>query len=162
MDIIGGEVQHDTNDPKLECTVLQESGLALAEKWERDTVFNLSHQEAGSQVDSDDGSAAAGGGAPLMDAKLRKKADFKQQLLHYTSRGFIQQYRPFNTVLVDYSLIFISGALLGLAQRNTELKQLPISGALWAPQRPLSVFPLRGLFALTLTDRCADPASQSG
>jgi hypothetical protein len=131
MDIIGGEVQHDSNDPLLDCRVLQESGLALAKKWEQDTTFNTPQQDNDATPQTDSSIPVhVGGGAPLLDAKLRKKTPFLQQLLLYTKRGFIQQYRPFNTVLVDYSLIFIAGALLGLAQRNTELKQLPISGAL--------------------------------
>ena len=121
MDIIGGEVPHDAQDPSLDCAALQESGQSLATKWEQDTVFNT-------HVSST--AAAAGSEGDGEDAKTRKNADFFQQLMHYTKRGFVQQYRPFNTVLVDYSLIFIAGALLGLSQRNTELKQLPISGAL--------------------------------
>jgi ABC-type multidrug transport system ATPase subunit len=128
MDIIGGEVPHEGQDPQLDCVALQESGINLAKKWEDDTVFNTHHAggSSSSTYDSNVGGADGNG----TDAKDRKKAAFVHQLLTYTKRAFVQQYRPFNTVLLDYSLIFIAGALLGLAQRNTELTQLPISGAL--------------------------------
>ena len=55
---------------------------------------------------------------------------FVHQLSGFTSRAFKQQYRPFSAVVVDYSLIFIAGALFGMSQRNADLAGLPITSAL--------------------------------
>ena len=153
MDIIGGEVPHDGHDASLDCVELQNSGLNLARKWEQDTVYNKhnSGSPSGSAAASDstatDGVFNAGTQPDstgftiadpsltadtlnMSDAKDRKRATFGHQLAVYTRRAFVQQYRPFSSVILDYSLIFVAGAMLGMAQRNTELKQLPISGAL--------------------------------
>jgi hypothetical protein len=46
--------------------------------------------------------ASAQPGSPgLADARTRRRAGFWRQLLAFTCRGFIQQYRPFSMVLVD-------------------------------------------------------------
>ena len=117
-DIIGGEVKCDA-DPTL-------THQDLPDKWLQDTVFNT-HTEGGAQT-------ADAQLEKLVDPKSRLPATFRKQLTLYTLRAIQQQYRPLQTVLVDYALIFVSGTLLGMAQHNSEVRtcathNLPSSSA---------------------------------
>lgn len=113
-DIIGGEVECN-GDPTL-------THEMLPDKWAHDTVFNTHAQQP-----QNDGNMA---GTQLLNPKERQPSTFLNQLTLYTLRGIQQQYRPLHTVIIDYSLIFVSGCLLGMSQHNSELAQLPVSGAL--------------------------------
>lgn len=115
LDIIAGDV-NCLGDSTLKHT-------DLPAHWQRDTVFN--------QANSGDAKLES----PLADLDAfdpmeRQPTGFASQLRLFTKRGLIQQYRPLRVVVADYSLIFLAGALLGMSQRNTELTQLPVSGAL--------------------------------
>lgn len=115
LDIIGGEV-NCPGDPSLTYT-------DLPDRWSRDTVFNEANCEGGQQPAQPEDATA-------FDPRHRLSAGFTAQLLLFAKRGLIQQYRPLRVIVADYSLIFLAGALLGMSQRNTELTQLPVSGAL--------------------------------
>ena len=70
------------------------------------------------------------GGRLLLDPAKREHSGFGRQFGLFLRRSLAQQYRPFSTVLVDYALIFLAGGMFGMAQKNIQLLQLPLSGAL--------------------------------
>eukprot|EP01050_Picozoa_sp_SAG11_P015624 SAG11_NODE_2047_length_3884_cov_1.573844_6_plen_198_part_00 len=113
LDIIGGEA-HCDSDPSL-------SHEELPRKWMEDTRFNTHRATAGGTALLSPPELASQGGLSdpkLSDPKQRQGAKFSTQLMLFTIRGVQQQFRPFRTIIVDYALIFLAGALLGMLSPN--------------------------------------------
>ena len=112
LDIIAGEVSCE-GDPRLTAQDLPERWLQAPPKFNQHK-----HQPTAATAEeitevNPVGPASDG----LLEPGERVNTGFKQQFLRFLMRGFVQQYRPFSTIVFDYCLIFCAGMIFGISLR---------------------------------------------
>eukprot|EP01048_Picozoa_sp_COSAG05_P020768 COSAG05_NODE_3626_length_1949_cov_1.225946_2_plen_126_part_00 len=91
LDIIGGEAKCQ-GDSSLTHT-------DLPERWRTDTTLYLGVETVSDVAAGDTEHGAASSEGKHMDPKCRESKGFWGQLVQFTKRGYIQQYRPFRIII---------------------------------------------------------------